>query len=54
MLAQEQINYYKRTLRQCIECFRKNRDNLDFDVANVNYADIIEEEDNSDTQQNNC
>ena len=54
LLAQEQIDYYKRTLRQCIDCFRSNRQNLDFRTDNVNYADIIEDETDSDTKQNSC
>lgn len=54
LLAQEQIDYYKRLLRKCIECFRMNRQNLDFSVDNVNYADILDEDRETDTDSNNC
>ena len=42
-LTVEQAQYYMRLIRRLIECFRSNRGDLDFNIDNVNYADILEE-----------
>ena len=42
-LTVEQAQYYMRLIRRLIDCFRSNRDDLDFNTDNVNYADILEE-----------
>lgn len=50
----EQILYYKDLLKKCIECFKlwgKDR-YMDFDVNNIDYSDIYEEED--EVENNNC
>ena len=56
LIAQEQADMYKRLLRQCLECFRNHGRNQDFNVDNVNYADILKPETDadSDTKNNNC
>ena len=40
----EQIQYYNRLIRKIIDCFRRKRNTLDFNIDNVDYADIISEE----------
>lgn len=51
-LVGEQYEYYKRLLRQCIDCFKMHEEYLDFDIDDVDYADILQEETNS--SENNC
>lgn len=40
-LTIEQSAYYTRLIKRLINCFKNNRDGLDFEVADVDYADII-------------
>jgi hypothetical protein len=50
----EQILYYKDLLKKCIECFKlwgKSK-YMDFDVNNIDYSDIYEEE--GEVENNNC
>ena len=42
-LTVEQVQYYMRLIRRLIDCFRSKRGDLDFNIDNVNYADILEE-----------
>lgn len=42
-LTVEQAQYYMRLIRRLIDCFRSNRGDLDFNIDNVNYSDILEE-----------
>lgn len=53
LLAIEQIKYYRDLLRKCIECFKLwgRSGYLDFNVDNIDYADILNEE--SDNVVNN-
>lgn len=48
----EQAEYYRYLLRRLIECFRNNRGLLDFNIDNVDYADILE--DNGEARNDNC
>ena len=48
----EQVEYYRYLLRRLIECFRDNRGILDFNIDNVDYADILE--DNGEARNDNC
>jgi hypothetical protein len=48
----EQAEYYRYLLRRLIECFRDNRGLLDFNIDNVDYADILE--DNVEASNDNC
>lgn len=55
LLAQEQAEMYKRLLRQCIECLNRWRGRgEDFQLDNVDYADIEVDETNSDVPENVC
>ena len=40
-LSIEQARYYARLIKKLIECFRSHGKDLDFNVDNVNYADIL-------------
>ena len=40
----EQAEYYAKLLKKLIECFKRKGGSLDFNVDNVNHADIIGEE----------
>lgn len=42
-LTVEQAQYYMRLIRRLIDCFRSKRGDLDFNIDNVNYSDILEE-----------
>ena len=52
-LVNEQYEYYKRLLEQCIECFKLNKKYLDFNLDDVDYADILSEE-NANNENNEC
>ena len=43
-MALEQSQYYIRLIRRLVECFKRNRGIIDFDIGNVDYADIYEQE----------
>ena len=51
--AIEQAEYYRALIRNLIECFRRNRGLLDFNIDNVDYADIYEE-DLGEPRNDNC
>lgn len=40
----EQAEYYARLLKKMIDCFKSKRTRLDFEIDNVQHADIISEE----------
>lgn len=40
-LTMEQVKYYARLIKRVIDCFKRNRYNLDFNIDDVDYADII-------------
>ena len=40
LFAEEQYEYYRRLIMRCIDCFRRNRGLNDWDMDNVDYADI--------------
>ncbi len=42
-LTVEQAQYYMRLIKRLIDCFKRNRNTLDFNVDDVNYADILQE-----------
>ena len=42
--AIEQAEYYRVLIRSLIECFNRNRGLLDFNIDNVDYADIYQED----------
>lgn len=48
----EQAEYYRYLLRRLIDCFRTHRGILDFNIDNVDYADILEE--NGEARNDNC
>lgn len=43
-LTVEQAQYYMRLIKKLIDCFRRNRNTLDFNIDDVDYADILQEE----------
>lgn len=43
-LTIEQAQYYMRLIKKLIDCFRRNRNTLDFNTDDVDYADILQEE----------
>ena len=49
----EQAQYYTRLIRKIIDCFKRKGTRLDFDVDNVDHADIISEE-LTEPKNNNC
>lgn len=44
LLTNEQAKYYTRLIMKIIECFRSHGDEYDFNIDDVDYADIITEE----------
>ena len=54
ILVGEQFEYYKKLVRQCIECFKMAKDNnyLDFNLEDVDYADILSDQENA--TEDNC
>lgn len=40
LFAEEQYEYYRRLIMKCIDCFSRNRGLNDWDMDNVDYADI--------------
>ena len=51
-LSVEQARYYARLIKRLIDCFRKHGKSLDFNVGNVDYADIYEEQE--EPKNNEC
>ena len=52
-LTVEQAQYYRRLIQRLIACFRRNRNNgSDFNIDNVDYADILQEE--SEPKEDEC
>lgn len=51
--AVEQAEYFRALMRNLIECFRRNRGLLDFNIDNVDYADIYQE-DLGESRNDNC
>ena len=52
-LINEQYEYFRRLLLQCIECFKMNKKYLDFNLDDVDYADILSEE-ITNNENNGC
>jgi len=54
-IAVEQIFYYKELIKRCVECFKMwgKSKYMDFDVDNIDYADILQEE-SEEPNNNNC
>ena len=52
-LSVEQARYYARLIKRLIDCFRKHGKSLDFSVDNVDYADILPEE-QEEPKNNDC
>lgn len=54
-MAVEQIFYYKELIKRCIESFKMwgRSKYMDFDVDNIDYADILQEE-SEEPNNNNC
>ena len=52
-LSVEQARYYARLIKRLIDCFRKHGRSLDFNVDDVNYADILPEE-QEEPKNNEC
>lgn len=52
-LSVEQARYYARLIKRLIDCFRKHGRSLDFNVDNVDYADILSEE-QEEPKNNEC
>lgn len=48
----EQAMYWQRLYKKIIECFKRNRFNLDFSIDDVDYADILPEE--TEPKNNEC
>ena len=44
LLTNEQVKYYTRLIMKIIECFKSHGDEYDFNIDDVDYADIITEE----------
>ena len=51
-ITAEQAMYYARLIKRLIECFKKRKNDLDFTIDNVNYADIYEQE--TEPENNEC
>lgn len=43
-LTIEQAQYYARLIKKIIDCFNRNSEGLDFNIDNVDYSDIYEQE----------
>lgn len=52
-LSVEQARYYARLIKRLIDCFRKHGRSLGFNVDNVDYADILPEE-QEEPKNNDC
>lgn len=44
-LSIEQAKYYARLIKQLVDCFKKHRNSLDFNIDDVDYADILTDND---------
>lgn len=55
-LTKERIKYYRDLIRKMINCFNGNGDykNYSFDIPNINYADIYEENQELEPTEDNC
>lgn len=51
-LSIEQAKYYTRLIKQLVDCFKKHRDNLDYNIDDVDYADILA--DNGEPVSSEC
>lgn len=52
-LINEQYEYFRRLLKQCLDCFKLNKKYLDFNLDDVDYADILSEE-ITNNENNGC
>lgn len=52
-LSVEQARYYARLIKKLIECFKKHGKDLDFNIDEVNYADILPNEE-EEPKNNEC
>lgn len=52
-LINEQYEYFRRLILQCIDCFKMNKKYLDFNLDDVDYADILSEE-ITNNENNGC
>ena len=52
-LSVEQARYYARLIKKLIDCFRRHGKNLDFNIDNVDYADILPSEE-EEPKNNEC
>lgn len=55
-LSAEQTDYYRLLLRRALACFRhsRNRYNIDFNIDDVDYADIYDDTETNIPKENNC
>lgn len=47
----EQAKYYARLLKKLIDCFKNNGNGMDFNIDNVDYADIYQQETENNTDK---
>ena len=52
-LSVEQARYYARLIKKLIDCFRRHGRGLDFNIDNVDYADILPSEE-EEPKNNEC
>ena len=52
-LSLEQAEYYARLIKKLIACFKRQRSGLDFNIDNVDYADILQSEE-EEPKNNDC
>ena len=52
-LSLEQAEYYARLIKKLIACFKRQRSGLDFNIDNVDYADILPSEE-EEPKNNDC
>ena len=54
VMAMEQLQYYKKLIMSCMDCINIQRRSNDWTMAQVDYADIRESENNDTQDDNNC
>ena len=52
-LSVEQARYYARLIKKLIDCFRRYGRELDFNIDNVDYSDILPSE-QEELKNNEC
>lgn len=50
----EQAQYYARLIKRCIDCFKNKGTRLDWEMDKVDYADILDDDNNTEEDKTEC